>query len=444
MLRTSHRTGSRAAAARNRAHTPILIEAVKRLASARSLARIESIVLEAARALTGAEGATFVLRSEDACLYAAESSVEPLWKGRRFPVDQCAAGWAMQNSRALAVPDVYADDRVPHDAYRSTFVKSLVMTPIGEVTPVGALGVYWAESHSAAPDELDSLAELADAARVAMDNARLWEDLEMRVVDRTRQVEEANATVRELLDEATERGNDLRRAVEHYRDLMNVLAHEVRGPLTAGDLMLDELLQDFGLDGQMKENVEDARRCVAEAVRIVQYQLDRAKFEAGSMRPDLEPVDVGEVVDGLAGMVRALRRGEEVQLRTVVPESLPPLRTDPHILSQVLRNLMSNALKFTNEGSVTLSVSYDSTTSRFRFEVSDTGVGIAESDRRRVFEAFWQVSENQTSDRAGTGLGLPLSRSLAGALGGTLVLAEGTSRGSTFVLTLPAAGPLPD
>src|SRR6478735_7685836 len=101
MLRTSHRTGSRAATARNSSHALILFEAVKRLASARSLARIESIVVEAARALTGADGATFVLREDDACFYVEESSIEPLWKGRRFPVDQCAAGWAMQNSRSL-------------------------------------------------------------------------------------------------------------------------------------------------------------------------------------------------------------------------------------------------------------------------------------------------------------------------------------------------------
>ena len=117
------------------------------------------------------------------------------------------------------------------------------------------------------------------------------------------------------------------------------------------------------------------------------------------------------------------------------------LVTDPHMLGQILRNLISNALKFTEAGTVKVSARFDSADECIVFEVSDTGVGIAAEDRETIFEDFGQVAAAQRPGGAGTGLGLPLSRTLAQTLGGSLELADHEGPGSTFVIRLPATPP---
>ena len=267
--------------------------------------------------------------------------------------------------------------------------------------------------------------------------ARQIDEQSSELAVRTRELEDANAGVRDLLEEATMRGEDLQAAVDYHRAILNTLAHEVRSPLTASDLMLDEILTDYELDGERADNVSDARRCIAEAVRIVDDQLHRAKLEAGVLRPRVEEVSISELYLALRGMVRALRRSEAVALDFRCEPGMPTLTTDPHMLGQILRNLIGNALKFTREGIVQVSARFDSADEAFAFEVSDTGIGVPEQDRERIFEDFGQAAAAQGA--GGTGLGLPLSRSLAVALGGSLELANREGPGATFVIRLPAS-----
>jgi signal transduction histidine kinase len=294
-------------------------------------------------------------------------------------------------------------------------------------------------------DEARLISELEESTAVAFEHVDRWnavaERADMRTAElavRTRELEDANAGVRELLNEATVRTEDLQAAVDYQRAILNTLAHEVRGPLTAGDLMLDEILSDHDLSGVEAENIADARRCIAEAVRIVNEQLQRAKLEAGVLRPREEEVSIADLYLALRGMVRALRRSEAVSLEFASQPDLPPLVTDPHMLGQILRNLISNALKFTDEGTVKVSARFDQSDETFVFEVADTGVGVAPGDRERIFEDFGQVAAAQRAGGAGTGLGLPLSRTLAQTLGGSLELADHDTPGSTFAIRLPA------
>src|SRR5437763_3268396 len=180
-----------------------LVEVVQRLSLARDLATVQEIVRRSARLLTGADGATFVLRDGDRCHYADEDAIEPLWKGQRFPMSACISGWSMLNRQPAVIEDIYADDRIPHDAYRPTFVKSLVMVPIRTLDPVGAIGNYWATRHQPTAAEVRLLQALADTTAVAMENVRVFCELEDRVKARTAELEAANeqlaAANRELL-----------------------------------------------------------------------------------------------------------------------------------------------------------------------------------------------------------------------------------------------------
>src|SRR5579875_620817 len=155
-----------------------LITVIQRLSLARSVAEIQAIVRRAARSLTGADGATFVLRDGDQCYYADEDAIAPLWKGQRFPAEQCASGWVMRHRRPLIVPDIYLDERIPHAAYRPTFVRSLALVPIRRLEPLGAIGNYWATRHRPSEEEIELLQALADSTAMAMENVRFFVELQ--------------------------------------------------------------------------------------------------------------------------------------------------------------------------------------------------------------------------------------------------------------------------
>jgi signal transduction histidine kinase/CheY-like chemotaxis protein len=155
-----------------------LIEASERLAAAKSMAEVVEVLRQTARSAIGAEGIAVVLKDGDRCHYVAEDAIGPLWAGARFPADSCVSGWAMHHGETVAIPDIALDDRVPQDAYRPTFVRSLLMAPIGRPTPVAALGAYW--SHTGAHDRatVARLESLARLSAIAVENARLIHEME--------------------------------------------------------------------------------------------------------------------------------------------------------------------------------------------------------------------------------------------------------------------------
>jgi GAF domain-containing protein len=147
-----------------------------RLEGADTLGEVIDIVRVSSRRLVTADGTTFVLRDGDHCFYADEDSIAPLWKGQRFPITACISGWAMLHEQPTVVPDILVDDRIPQDAYRPTYIASMVMVPIGLHKPVGAIGAYWARRHRATVGDVDALQPLAElaaeaVARVGLDSA---------------------------------------------------------------------------------------------------------------------------------------------------------------------------------------------------------------------------------------------------------------------------------
>jgi hypothetical protein len=210
-----------------------LVEVVQRLSLARDIPTIQDIVRRAARQLTGADGATFVLRDGDRCYYADEDAIAPLWKGQRFPLAACISGWSMLHRCSVLIPDIYADDRIPHDAYRPTFVKSLVMVPIRTLDPIGAIGNYWAQAHQPTAEEVALLQALADTTAVAMENVRVFTELEDRVRARTAELETANRQLAAANRELTAAQNQANQVFAAY-------ARALPGTLLAGKYRLDK------------------------------------------------------------------------------------------------------------------------------------------------------------------------------------------------------------
>ena len=150
--------------------------AIDMLRGAGAVDEIESILRSSARAAVGADGCTVVRREHDMCFYAQEDALSPLWQGQRFPLTDCISGWSMLNRQTVTVPDIYLDDRIPQQAYRPTFVRSLLMVPIGHDDPVAAIGVYWADEHSATAAEITTIERLAAAAASAHARIRAKRD----------------------------------------------------------------------------------------------------------------------------------------------------------------------------------------------------------------------------------------------------------------------------
>ena len=138
----------------------LIAQAEERLALADNQAAVIETVREHARGICQSDGITFVLREGDMCHYVEEDAIGPLWKGQKFPLSVCISGWAMLHGETAVIEDVFADPRIPYDAYLPTFVKSLIMTPVGE-RHVAAMGAYWKDVRSFTEEEVETVQNFA-------------------------------------------------------------------------------------------------------------------------------------------------------------------------------------------------------------------------------------------------------------------------------------------
>ncbi len=150
----------------------LLIDAVQRFSAANTLQEIIDLATRLARKGSGADGASFVLREQDQCFYVNEDAIGPLWKGRRFPMSACVSGWVMHHRLPVVISDITLDERVPQDAYLSTFVRSLVIVPIRSMDPIGAIGAYWSTVGTPPLGTAHWLQALADAASAGIGAVR--------------------------------------------------------------------------------------------------------------------------------------------------------------------------------------------------------------------------------------------------------------------------------
>lgn len=161
---------------------------IKELSSARTKDDIISIIKKSARNLLGADGITFILKENDQCHYVEEDSIEPLWKGKKFPLTGCLSGWAILNKQIAVVDDVTSDPRAPAEIYVSTFIKSLVIVPVNMQDPVAAIGFYWSRRYKPTEQEIELISTLADATARAIENVKLYNELEKMVLERTNEL----------------------------------------------------------------------------------------------------------------------------------------------------------------------------------------------------------------------------------------------------------------
>lgn len=378
-----------------------VVEAMREIAAARDLAGVMASVRRNARRLVRADGATFVLREGAVVHYADEDAISPLWKGRRFPADACASGWAMNHRTSLAILDVFADPRVPADAYRRTFVRSLALVPIRREDPLGAIGAYWARPHLATPREVAVLEALAEVAAVAIANADLLVRLE--------------------------------RAVRLRDEFLALAAHELNTPLAAVRLRADALVRAAARAGEAPPpELEPLQGTLTRLTGAVGGLLEFSRASREGITPVRANADLAEVArEAVADLsARAEATGTEVHLRA--PAAVPG-RWDRALLRRAVGHLVENAVKFGPGRPVDVEVGEAAGEARVR--VRDRGPGIGEQDRERIFGKFERAAPAEHV--GGLGLGLWLAREIAEAHGGTIEVESPSGDGAAFTLSLP-------
>jgi signal transduction histidine kinase/CheY-like chemotaxis protein len=257
---------------------------------------------------------------------------------------------------------------------------------------------------------------------------------------------DTNRGVVALYAELDGRAEQLRQASELKTRFLSNMSHEFRTPLNSvlalSRLLLDRI--DGDLTSEQERQVGYIRRSAESLLELVNDMLDLAKVEAG--KAEVKPVRfaVTNLFGALRGALKPLLTTSSIELLFEPVQDLPPLYTDEAKIAQILRNLISNALKFTEGGEVRVTARLGDDDRWVIFVVRDTGIGIASEDHERIFEEFSQVQTRLQRKVKGTGLGLPLSRSLARLLGGDLTVQSVPGQGSVFTLKVPTSIGEPD
>ena len=252
------------------------------------------------------------------------------------------------------------------------------------------------------------------------------------------ELEETNRGVLALYAELDTQAEQLRQATELKSRFLAYMSHEFRTPINSirslTRLLLDRV--DGPLSEEQERQVAFIQQNATEFAEMVDDLLDLAKVEAG--RVEISPAwfEMVDLFSALRGMFKPVLTNPAVHLVFEEPEDVPTLYTDDRKLSQILRNFISNALKFTPRGEVRVAAKLEAD-ERVTFSVSDTGIGIASEFHQTIFEDFSQVQSPLQKRLRGTGLGLSLSRKLAELLGGSVGLASEPGKGSVFHVTIP-------
>jgi signal transduction histidine kinase len=253
------------------------------------------------------------------------------------------------------------------------------------------------------------------------------------------ELDETNRGVVALYAELDGKSDQLRAASEAKTRFLANVSHELRAPVTAV-IGLIRLLSDPESDpltAAQSEQIELIRSSAMDLLALVNDLLDLAKAESGRIMPVWTAVDLPALFGQLRGTVKALLPGPQVLLRIDDPPEGSTILSDEALLSQVLRNLLHNAVKFTERGSVRMRA--ENRDGQWIFTVEDTGIGIPAEAHERIFEEFYQVPSRLNG--SGTGLGLPYARKVVTLLGGALTLTSEPGEGSAFTVSLPQAGP---
>jgi hypothetical protein len=329
-------------------------------------------------------------------------------------MQECISGWVMLNRQPAVIEDIYADPRVPADAYRPTFVKSLAVVPIRSESPVGAIGNYWATPHLATEDEIRVLQVLADSTAIAMENVMLYGHLDGTLKARTAELEAAN------------------------RDLQSFsysVSHDLRAPLRAiegfGQLLFTE--HSHTLDAAALNYLHRILTSSKRMGLLIEDLLNLANLGRVPMRK--HTVDLSTL--GRQIFDELLATSPRAQLKLVI-ENQMSAEADLGLLRIGLQHLFANALKYSSkrvEARIEFGCAHDDREGKV-FHIRDNGAGFDLQYASRLFGVFQRLHAESEFPNTGTGVGLATTQRIIHRHGGRIWAESAVDKGATFFFTL--------
>ena len=376
-------------------------------------------VVAAARRFCGADDAVIILRDgQEMVLVAHEGSLKGRI-GRRNPLDRSSInGRATIDGRTIHIPDVAALDPAEFATAQrlaaENGIRAFLAAPMirAEGGAVGCVLLRTPVPGSFTPRQIELLETFAAQAVIAIENVRLFTEIQ-------------------------EKGRQLEIASQHKSQFLANMSHELRTPLNA-IIGYTEMMAD-GLYGDVPEKAQGVLERVQSNGRhllgLINDVLDLSKIEAGQLVLAVEEYSVVDMVGTVIAATESLARAKGLALTSAVAPGLPTGHGDARRLSQVLLNLVGNAIKFTDQGGIEIRAVQAN--DRFELSVTDSGPGISPADQARIFDEFQQVDNTSTRKKGGTGLGLSISRRIVALHGGTITVESEVGAGSTFKVAVP-------
>ena len=387
--------------------------------SAFDLQAVLQTLVELAARLCDADKAT-ITRQKGGVFFRAETygfSAEFMDYVRSIPIEPergTVTGRALLEGRIIHIPDVQADpDYTWAEAQRLGGYRTIVGVPMlreGMVT--GVLALTRDQVRPFTEKQIELVSTFADQAAIAIENVRLFDEIQ----DKSRQLAEAS---------------------QHKSQFLANMSHELRTPLNAilgyTELVLDNVYGDTPdkMRGVLQRIESNGRHLLG----LINDVLDLSKIEAGELTLALTEYSLKEVVHTVYTAVEPLASEKKLAFKIEVPPDLPAGHGDERRLTQVLLNLVGNAIKFTDSGEVLIKAA--AANGAFKVAVHDTGPGISAADQGKLFQQFQQADNSITRRKGGTGLGLAISKRIVEMHGGKIWVESRVGQGSTFAFTLP-------
>jgi len=376
-------------------------------------------LIESAAKLCDADGGG-IARQHGGLFYAAETyglSKEMTDYVRTVPIEPkrgTAQGRALLEGKVVHIPDVKADPEYTwNEAQQLGGFRTVLGVPmLREGAPIGVFALTRSQVRPFTEKQIELATTFADQAAIAIENVRLFKEIQ----DKSRQVEEAS---------------------QHKSQFLANMSHELRTPLNA-ILGYTELMADGAYGEPSEKMLGILKRLEANGkhlLGLINDVLDLSKIEAGQLELELSDYCIQDIAQTVRSTLEPLAADKKLAFKVEMAPELPPGRGDGRRLTQVLINLVGNAIKFTDAGEVAIKA--EANNGSFHVSVRDTGPGISATDQAKLFQEFQQADNAITRKKGGTGLGLAISKRIIEMHGGRIWVESQVGQGSTFAFTLP-------